>query len=110
MSLKYFYNQAIISPERGGLLMNLENWTKMINSTDADVVKRVCENAKFLSPYYYRKKKVDDDLINEIKAFNQFAIEQTGESVFDEDVPPLECGMAEVDKYFVDLGRARWYK
>lgn len=30
--------------------------------------------------------------------------------VYDEDVPPLECGMAEVDKYFVDLGRARWYK
>lgn len=90
--------------------MNLKNWINMVNSKDEEVVKRVCENDQFFTPYYYGDKPVDDALVKEIHDFNQFAIAHTGKPVYDEDVPPLECGMAEVDKYFVDLGRARWYK
>lgn len=88
--------------------MDLENWKSMLHFDDEKIVMRVIENDQFFTPYYYGDKPVDDALVKEIHDFNQFAIAHTGKPVYDEDVPPLECGMAEVDRYFVDLGRARW--
>lgn len=94
----------------GGRTMDIENWIQMFNSPDNSIAERTCINDRIIRPYYYRKKPVDAALINEIHDFNQFAIEKTGKPVYDEDVPPLKSGFAEVDKYMVNLGRSRWYK
>ena len=108
--LKYILEQVIINPERRYMPMNMDNWMKMVNSNDEETVRRACEIDQFFMPYWCGEKKPDEALIDEIKRFNQFAIAKTGGPVLDEDVSPLKCGMEEIDKYFVDLGRARWYK
>ena len=111
MALNYSLSNAIIYTEGWcRMMMNHENWEKMMSSNDEETVRRACNIDRFFSPYFYGKKKPDDELINEIKRFNQFAVEKVGGPVLDETVPPLECGMEEIDQYFVDLGRARWYK
>lgn len=90
--------------------MNLQTWIDMFNSNDRKIVEWTCLNSAIMTPYYYRKKPADDVLVKEIHDFNQFAIEKMGNPVYDEGVPPLQCGLGEVDRYMVDRGRARWYR
>ena len=42
-NLKYFSYKDIINPERRYTLINMDDWIKMIDSNDGEIVRRACE-------------------------------------------------------------------
>ncbi len=89
---------------------NPEAWITLFNSRKLDAVERACKNNDLTIVYTYCEKPVDNDLTEEIHAFNQYSVERIGKNVYDETVHPLQSGVEEIDQYLIDRGRSRWYQ
>lgn len=87
---------------------NLNNWIKMFNSSNEEVVMRTCQNAHVINDYVWGGKKADAALKAELTDFNRFAKEHEGYTVYDVSVANLQqSGIREVGEYMVSLGRSR---